>query len=565
MRGVVRRVAGLVRRYRVDRRLPPTILSFFRTTQALRRRHRADVRAAQRHAPIGAGTAPADAPIRRLADRRVVVAGPTSNSSHDAALDQAEWFVAVCERAGVRPFVVERLDDRLRFGLRLDDRRTALVGLGDAATAGRHLRWRDRNADGLVALADAPDDRRARVAREWTIFESTEWGDRATGPERGVVVTFYDIGSSGEYELIGTRGHDRFDRRCTDTVERIWGREFPGNSAYPIGASLAHFEEPIDIVYTWVDGADPVWIEAFRSTAAEHGRDVDEAALNAARYRSRDELRYSLRSIAEHCGWVNHVWVVTAGQRPSWLVEDDRLSVVDHADILPADAIPTFNSHAIESALHHIDDLAEHFLYVNDDMLVARSLRPETFFTSNGLAKVFQSGAPVPGVEDEHTQAVDTGARRGRELLLERFGRTVIDKPLHAPYPNRRSALFDLEREFPEIVKRTRHSRFRSATDLSIAASFAQHYAVATGRAVFGELIGDYAYVESDRLRWSLDRVLYGDDIDTFCLNETHAVDGDHGDRDAMIDEFFEQLLPVPSPWEQPPSREGDAARATID
>ncbi|WP_412517728.1 hypothetical protein [Actinomadura madurae] len=67
---------------------------------------------------------------------------------------------------------------------------------------------------------------------------------------------------------------------------------------------------------------------------------------------------------------VRHIWLVTAGQVPGWLdVRVPGLTVVDHRDIFGGRGrLPTFNSHAIESQLHHIDGLAEHFLYVNGEI-----------------------------------------------------------------------------------------------------------------------------------------------------------------------------------------------------
>jgi hypothetical protein len=365
-------------------------------------------------------------------------------------------------------------------------------------------------------------------------------------------VTFWQIGTSGHYEKVGTRGHERFEPRCPATVEVVDGREYPGRTAFPVGADLEHVADPIDLVYTWVDGDDPVWQEAFGQTARRWGRHTEEAALDPARYRSRDELRYSLRSVWAYAGWVRRIWLVTAGQRPEWLADDDRITVVDHSEILPADALPSFNSHAIESALHRIEGLSEHFVYFNDDMLLGRSVRPELFFTPYGHARVFQSGARVPGFEDERTLAVDTGARRGRELLLERFGRVVTHKPLHAPYPLRRSTMYEMEAEFREIVERTAHSRFRSPTDLSIAASFAQHYGLATGASVLGSISNEYVHVESGRLSWHLDRIRLGGDLDTYCINETRDHGGGAGaSRERMIRAFFDEMLPVAAPWER--------------
>jgi hypothetical protein len=308
--------------------------------------------------------------------------------------------------------------------------------------------------------------------------------------------------------------------------------------------------EPVDVVYTWVDGSDPAWQASFMEWSERLGRDVGEVALDPARYRSRDELRYSLRSLHYFCGWVRNIYVVTAGQTPEWLTETDGIRIVDHSEILPADALPTFNSHSIESALHHIDGLAEHFVYFNDDMFVGRPLRPEVFFTSNGLARLFQSGARVPGTEHSDTLAVDTAAIRGRELLASRFGRVVADKPLHSPYPLRKSVMYELEAEFPEIVEQTAHSRFRSPSDLSIAASFAQHYGFATGRGVLGVIDTEYVHVESGRLDWHLDRIRLGRDLDTFCINETEHQGGDIEGRERKISQFFEEYFPLAAPWE---------------
>lgn len=566
MRHALRRIAGLLRRYRVDRRLPPVVVDVFKTGATLRVADWRRRRRARRSPVLGslpgdtastsggdtvAGAAPPDHQVARLGDRRVVTAGPTVASAYTAGLDASTWMCDALSAGGVEAFVTGRTGGRLAFGIRIEDRPRAIELLSGAAPVGWYLDWADRNDIGTVALAEGVDTRRVRVARRWTIYASTTWGCEATGPERGVDVTFYEVGTSGQYEQVGLRDNPRFDPRCPATVETIGGRPYPGITAFPVGDGLEYLHDPVHVVVTWVDGGDPEWLSAFEHTAAQEGRVVGDSALDPARYRSRDELRYSLRSLWAHCGWVDQIWLVTSGQRPDWLMGGDGLTVVDHADIMPVAALPTFNSHAIEASLHHIDGLAEHYVYVNDDMLVARPLPPEAFFTSNGLAKVFQTEAIVPGVEDADTIAVDTGAIRGRELLRQRFGRVVTGKPYHSPYPNRRSAVEDLEADFPDIVERTRHSRFRSPADVSIAASFAQHYALATGRAVIADIGNRYVNVESDRLGIALDRIRLADDVDTYCINET-ADDGHMDDvRERRIAEFFEAMLPVPSPWER--------------
>lgn len=547
------RVRGLLRRYRSDRRLPPPVRELFATTVRLRAEDSAARRQADLRSVLGADTVSGSSVAARLGSRRLHTAGDLEVSTAELGHVVAGQISAALTARDIDHFVTGRRGDGLAFGVELGDRRDALSVLTSIRDDAWFLEWADGSGDGIVALAHAAEDRRVRRARSWVVFRAYRLGDRVVGRDQGVEITFWDLGTSGELEKVGTRGHERFDRRSAATVETVDGREYPGRTAFPVGANFEHVEGPIDVVYTWVDGSDPDWIASFRAAAQAAGRTVDDAALDPARFRSRDELRYSLRSLWANCGWVRTIWIVTAGQRPEWLVDHDRIRVVDHHDIFPADALPTFNSHSIEASLHHIDGLAEQFVYFNDDMFVARPLRPEFFFTPNGLARVYQSGARPPGVEDEHTQHVDTAALRGRELLRERFGRVVTGKAYHSPYPLRRSVMDDMEREFADIVRKTQHSRFRSSTDLSTASSFAQHYALATQRAVLGDVHTEYVHVESARLDWHLDRIRLGSDLDTFCVNETGDVRGDHDDRERRIGEFFEAMYPIAAPWEAPP------------
>jgi hypothetical protein len=544
MRARLTRARGLLERYRVDRRLPPPVRSLYETTARLRRHDMIERRAAAARPVSGTG----GGPVARLGAQRLATSGVLDRPYSTAAIDLAHELVDVL--ADLEPFVVD-LDGsgRVVVGLHVQDRACALARLGTARPEW-FLRWHDRGSDGMSSLADR-SQRRAKVSRRWEIFRSYAIGDRATGPETGAVVTFWGPGPSGELELVGMRGHERFDERSPHTTELIAGRSFPGRAAFPVGSDLRHLDRPVDLVYTWVDGDDEEWLASFRRTAEVEGRRFDEHALDRSRYRSRDELRASLRSVWMYCGWVRHIHVVTAGQRPAWLVDDDRISVVDHREIMPASALPTFNSHAIEASLHHIDGLAEHFVYFNDDMFVTRPTTPETFFHPNGLAKVFQSGARVPGIEDDQTPAVDTAARRGRELLQRRFGRVVVDKPLHSPYPLRRSVLDEIESEFTEVIEATRHSRFRSPSDLSTAASFAQHYAVATGRATFAEIVNEYVHIESKRLGWHLDRVRLGADVDTCCINESGHEHGVGPEAESAVADFFAEMFPIAAPWER--------------
>ena len=98
------------------------------------------------------------------------------------------------------------------------------------------------------------------------------------------------------------------------------------------------------------------------------------------RFENHDELRYSLRSVFENLPWINHIYLITNKQRPTWLKEHPKITVVDHTEIIPSELLPTFSSVVIENYLTKIPGLNEHFLYFNDDIFINRHLSPREFF-----------------------------------------------------------------------------------------------------------------------------------------------------------------------------------------
>ncbi|MDX2381224.1 MAG: stealth family protein, partial [Acidimicrobiia bacterium] len=489
---------------------------------------------------------------RRSSRRGRATAGNLSTSAHDLALATAENVVAILQAAGLGPFVVDYSAGALTLGLTVDERADAVTALArELDQPGWYFRWHHYTPSRVSRPEQALRHGAGRGAVELRVAHVHSYGETVVGLDEGVLLTFWEPGTSGQLERIGTRSQERFDASCDVTTETIDGHDFPGRSAFPVGSSLERVDFPVDVVYTWVDGTDSAWLQSFAQTAEAEGREVSDSALDPARYADRDELRYSLRSRWAFAGWVRNIYVVTAGQRPEWLVEDDRLRIVDHAEIFFGEDLPTFNSHSIEASLHRIDGLAEHFLYFNDDMFLGRPIQPSLFFNPAGLAKVFTSMARVPGHEFDGMLAYDTAARRGSELLRERFGRVPSHKPYHSPYAVRRSVMDEIEAEFPEPYARTVASRFRSPDDLSVPASLAQHYALLTGRGVEGELRNDYVNLESARLGLHLERLRLSRSFDTFCINETRHDDARTVDAAEHVARFLDSYFPIASPWER--------------
>lgn len=136
----------------------------------------------------------------------------------------------------------------------------------------------------------------------------------------------------------------------------------------------------IDVVYLWCDGSDPLFSDRKKARLIEQGLTWNENNLGSIRYFDNSELKYSLRSVSRYLPWINHIFIVTDGQRPVWLRDNPKLTIVDHREIIPAELLPTFNSVTIEMYLHKIPNLSEKFLFFNDDMFINAPLNPDFFF-----------------------------------------------------------------------------------------------------------------------------------------------------------------------------------------
>ena len=289
---------------------------------------------------------------------------------------------------------------------------------------------------------------------------------------------------------------------------------------------------------------------------------VHPSATDESRFCNSDELRYSLRSLHRSARWVRRIHLVTDGQVPSWLRRSDpRIHIVDHREILGGSR---FNSHAIESALHRIPGLAEHYLYLNDDVMFGRIAHPSDFFAAKGVSRFFPSDLPIDaGSASPADPPIMAAAKNGRDLLFERFGIDVRTKVRHTVHPQMRSVAAQIEQENPEAVARTRSALFRSSADLSIAASLHHWYAYAQGRAVPSAV--NYLYVDlaAPQAGQALDALESLRRYDTFCLNteENMLKPRMRAELASFLDRITSRIPPRGSnlPWQhQPPTKELD-------
>jgi hypothetical protein len=226
--------------------------------------------------------------------------------------------------------------------------------------------------------------------------------------------------------------------------------------------------------------------------------------------------------------------------------------VVSHREIFgDTGRLPTFNSQAIESRLHRIPGLAEHFLYLNDDVFLARPVPPELFFTPGGLARFFPSNAVVDSAPPRPGDPpANSAGKNNRRLIQQAFGRVLTRKMKHTPHPSRRSVLAEIELRFAEQVRATAGHQFRHPEDIAMLSSLQQYYAYLTGRAEPGEIRYMYTDLADPATPMRLARVLHDRHVDVFCLNDTDSTPAAAAEQAALLADFLPAYLPFPSPYE---------------
>lgn len=250
----------------------------------------------------------------------------------------------------------------------------------------------------------------------------------------------------------------------------------------------------IDLVYLWVDDTDKnwraqkdKWLEVIKGQKPVYG----DAAIEA-RWRDNGEFLYSLRSVEKFVPWVNHIFIITGfGQVPEWLdVNHPKITIVPHEQIMPADAIPTFNATAIEMCIPNIPGLSEHFLLLNDDMFFNRSVSPRYFFDKRGRARVRFSNHAHRSNNiqvwksrvDEYNQTLILSA----EFIENVYGRRVFKyRPSHGIDPYLKSSWIECINH-PKIsaqIERQIRNKFR--TNDEVQRWMFNLYDLITGRARF--------------------------------------------------------------------------------
>lgn len=251
----------------------------------------------------------------------------------------------------------------------------------------------------------------------------------------------------------------------------------------------------IDFVVLWVDGNDPAW----QKEKAQYSPKKTDDSNSDNRFRDWGLMTYWFRAIEKFTPWVRKIHFVTWGHLPEFLdTTNPKLNIVKHTDFMPEGTLPTFSSHALEVNLHRIPDLAENFVYFNDDMFILRPMSEEAFF-KDGLPCTYGREVPMPFIGEigiwQHASANNMGvinkhfdkrtqfslyknkyfnkAYRWQDnlrsyMLWKLFPNFFYGfENLHAPGAYCKKTFEEVWEKEPDILKSTSFNKFRQASDLN--------------------------------------------------------------------------------------------------
>ena len=145
----------------------------------------------------------------------------------------------------------------------------------------------------------------------------------------------------------------------------------------------------LDLVYTYVDTTDPIWLKKVRKYKPDYGK----TNLNKQRFNYNNEIQFSLRTVQKFAPWFRNIFIVSDNQtfELDFLEEKirNKIKFINHTDIIPLKYLPVFNSSLIEMFLNNIEGLSDYFIFLNDDVFFGNYITPSYFFDKNRVLKSF--------------------------------------------------------------------------------------------------------------------------------------------------------------------------------
>lgn len=300
----------------------------------------------------------------------------------------------------------------------------------------------------------------------------------------------------------------------------------------------------MDVVITHVNGDSPGFQEAFEKTKKTHyNPEVHTTdSILPIRFKDNGELKYVLRSIAKNMSCVRNVYLVIDEytEVPKWM---KNVKIVRHKDIFQeySNHLPNFNSNAIDSVLHRILGLSEHFIYINNDMFVCRPIQSSDLYKHDKIAMFYENKISLVGIPNVNENGFDCSWKNANKILNDTFGTYPRRFLRHAPFTLSKQLLQTLWKKYPEQLSNVIQTRFRSTRDFDVACTLHPYYAFHTGKTFTPKHI-QITYTEDTS---ELNRI-YNHLPHFLCINDKSVES-----TKSVIVPFLEKIFPEKSKYEK--------------
>ena len=320
---------------------------------------------------------------------------------------------------------------------------------------------------------------------------------------------------------------------------------------------MVNFDTQVDIVYLWVDSNDEIWRKKRRrsfETFLKNNKDNIALYANTdGRFRDNGELIFNLRCLEKFFPGHGHVYIVTDEHRPEWLVQNKRITIVDHKNIISKKKSPIFASANIETYIHRIPNLSENFFYLNDDIFFGMPVNKNWWFDKE--LKYFYVNESHDKYNELHSTLLSpiNSSTQSMLWMKEKYKNYKHQNIAlaHAPRPYKKSLLFKIEEQAIALYNKIREKNFRTWKTPGIIGDFVPRWLEYNK---YAEIIhSEFLYIESgsDKIVKDLDllKQKFGK-IPFFCINDT-CDDADPSDfRLQAVREGMEKLLANKSSFE---------------
>lgn len=245
--------------------------------------------------------------------------------------------------------------------------------------------------------------------------------------------------------------------------------------------------EPVDVIISWVDGNDPAHklkIEPYLGSRSRKSEDI----AGPTRYGSVGEIYFCIASIYRFAPFVRKIFIITDNQNPNldtfilnnFPESKIQIEIIDHSIIFKGyeNALPVFNSRAIETCTFRIPDLSENYVYLNDDFFLVRPVKYEDWFRGEKIVAYGHWRSIIldkllwliKPMKNWHKPVGFKDSMITSALKLNRWWRYFHLE--HMPHPLKKSVLDSFFTTHPELFQSNISYKFRSAKQFNTQALY---------------------------------------------------------------------------------------------